>query len=521
VTTHQIENEATTLPDFRTLFEKSPDAIGVSRRGVHLFVNPAYARLFGYGSPADLIDKPVLSVVAPSSRDEIADRIERRARGEDVPMRYEALGLRSDGTEFDFEVNVSTFDLGGRENTLVILRDISQRKSAERDLAKMQDDLREREILLRRVLDANPSVIFVKDRNGTILLANEALAAIYGASPKEIVGRPHRELHQRWCMRADELQKWLADDREVIDTGRPFHAIESSTHRDGSLHWYSTRKVPLNLATHGTCVLIVSADISEQKRAEDHVQQLNAELEQRVQQRTAALAQANKELEAFSYSISHDLRSPLRAIDGFAQMIREDHGSKLDHEALRLFNVISVNAQKMGDLIDDLLRFSRLNDAQLQHNCLDMRALAQSVVDEFRMLPDRADMRVSIGELPEATGDSAMIRQVLVNLISNAVKFSRQNTPDIEIGGGGGNGENVYFVRDKGVGFDAKYAHKLFHVFQRLHRNEEFAGTGVGLAIVERIIHRHGGRVWADGKVNQGATFFFALPVAPATDPAS
>ena len=258
MTTRQIENEPTTLPDFRTLFEKSPDAIGVSRRGVHLFVNPAYARLFGYGAPADLIDKPVLSFVAPSSRAEIADRIERRARGEDVPMRYEARGLRRDGAEFDFEVNVSTFDLDGRQNTLVIVRDISQRKSGERKLAKIQDDLREREVLLRRVLDANPSVIFVKDRNGTILLANEALATIYGAPLNEIVGRQHAHLHERWGMSADEVRKWLTDDREVIDTGRPFHAIENSTHRDGSLHWYSTRKLPLDLAGHGPCVLIVS-----------------------------------------------------------------------------------------------------------------------------------------------------------------------------------------------------------------------------------------------------------------------
>jgi PAS domain S-box-containing protein len=499
------------------LFEKSPDAIGVSRQGIQLFVNPAYATMFGYESADDLVAKPVLDIVAPSHRAEVADLIIRRARGEDVPTRYEARGLRRDGTEFDIETNVSIFQLGEHRHTLVILRDVTQRKTAERELARAEAELREREILLRRVLDANPNIIFVKDQKGTILLANEALAAIYGATPHEIIGQPHDSLHQRCGMNEMEVQKWLADDRTVIDTREPMNVIDSSTHRDGSVHWYSTRKLPLRLAGHDACVLIVSADISEQKHAEDRVRQLNAELEQRVEQRTAALARANKELEAFSYSISHDLRSPLRAIDGFAQIIREDFGATLDPEALRLFSMIGANAQKMALLIEDLLHFSRLSRAELQNSRIDMKALAASVVDDLKLLHPERGIHVLIQELPPAQGDPAMLRQVFVNLISNALKFTRHPLPEIEVAGHSNQGENIYFIRDNGIGFDIKYAHKLFQVFQRLHRAGEFEGTGVGLAIVDRIVQRHGGRVWADGKVNQGATFFFALPAIGAS----
>jgi PAS domain S-box-containing protein len=500
---------------FRTLFEKSPDAIGVSQQGMHVFINPAYVELFGYEVASELLGKPVFAVIAPCSREEVAERIESRARGENVPSCYEARGLRRDGTEFDFEVKVSLFEVEGRQHTLVIVRDISERKRAQCELQKAQTGLQERELLLRRVMDANPNVILVKDRAGTILLANAALAATYGVQIRELVGKPHAELHRRWGMSEEEVTQWLGDDARVIDDGASLRMVERYTHRDGTLHWYSTRKLPLTLGANRACVLIVSADVTEQKNAEDKIRKLNGELEQRVEERTAALAQANKELEAFSYSISHDLRTPLRAIDGFAQIIREDYGDKLDEECDRLFGVICANTKKMEELINDLLEFARLARAEFQNETVNMRELAQSVIAELKALEPERKVQITLGAMPEAKGDAAMLRRLLTNVIANALKFTRprKSAAFVEIAGCCEGRQATYHVRDNGVGFDMKYEHKLFHVFQRLHRSADFDGTGVGLAIVQRVIQRHDGRVWAQGKVNEGATFYFTLSV--------
>jgi PAS domain S-box-containing protein len=505
---------------FRTIFEKAVDAIAVSKEGMHVFANPAYAAMFGYDSTADLLGRPVADVIAPSSRAQVAERIELRARGVDVPTKYEVRGLRRDGSEFDYEANVSVFELDGAQYTLVIIRDITERKETQRQLVaaaaerqKAEASLRERELLLRSVIDANPNLILVKDRDGKIVLANTAMASTYGVAIKELIGQSHLELHRRLGMNEQEVQKWLADDREVIDTGTPISLVEPFTHPDGTVHWYSARKLPLLLPGNRPSVLIVAADISEQKQAADRIRELNLELETRVRERTAALALANKELEAFSYSISHDLRSPLRAIDGFASILREDHARDLKPDALRLFQLISKNASKMGHLIDDLLQFARLARTDLQSQPVKMKALVRTVVDELQSSAPNSQVELTVGELPNASGDPAMLRQVWTNLISNALKFTRgAQSPRVEIGGHLEVGEAIYFVRDNGVGFDPKYVHKLFQVFQRLHRSEQFDGTGVGLAIVQRVVQRHGGRVWAEGKLNQGATFYFALP---------
>ncbi len=241
-------------------------------------------------------------------------------------------------------------------------------------------------------------------------------------------------------------------------------------------------------------------------------------LERAVTDRTRELREAIAELEAFSYSVSHDLRAPLRAIGGFARILVEDHGPALDSEAQRLLGVIRDNAGRMGQLIDDLLDFARLNRKPMQAAPLDLDALAHDVVDELRRLDSAPPREIVIAPLPPATGDRGLVRQVLVNLIGNAFKFTRSR-PDarVQIGAREDDGGPVYYVQDNGVGFDMRYADKLFGVFQRLHGAEQFEGTGVGLALVQRIIHRHGGRVWAEGKVNEGATFSFTLPEKPVT----
>ena len=255
--------------------------------------------------------------------------------------------------------------------------------------------------------------------------------------------------------------------------------------------------------------------LSEIQRREKEVQQLNTGLERRVALRTSELEAANKELEAFSYSVSHDLRAPLRHIDGFVELLTKHSASALDEKGRRYLATISDAARKMGALIDDLLVFSRMGRTEMRRTSVDLGALAKDVVREIRT--DAGERRVEwkLGELPTVQGDPAMLRLVLMNLFSNALKYSGPRDPAlIEIAAQPKNGEVVVSVRDNGVGFDPTYAHKLFGVFQRLHRATEFEGTGIGLANVRRIVGRHGGKTWAEGVINEGATFYFTLPRA-------
>jgi signal transduction histidine kinase len=252
----------------------------------------------------------------------------------------------------------------------------------------------------------------------------------------------------------------------------------------------------------------------------ERVEQSRMDLEMRVEQRTAELQAANRELEAFSYSVSHDLRAPLRAIAGFVQILEDDHSAGLEPAARRHLERVKVNARRMGQLIDDLLAFSQIGRTTMQRQPIDVFAMATSVAEDAVAASGRA-INLSISPLPACHGEPALLNQVFVNLVSNAVKFTaKTENPTISIGAAT-HGETVYYVRDNGVGFDARYAEKLFGVFQRLHRVDDFEGTGVGLAIVHRIINRHGGRIWAEGAVNEGATFFFTLPSsAKASTPA-
>ncbi|OGW52693.1 MAG: hypothetical protein A2Y81_09685 [Nitrospirae bacterium RBG_13_43_8] len=245
----------------------------------------------------------------------------------------------------------------------------------------------------------------------------------------------------------------------------------------------------------------------------EEIHKLNEELEMRVASRTAQLEAANKEMESFSYSVSHDLRAPLRAIEGFSNILLKDYIDKLDDEGKRLLNVIQSSAQKMEELINDLLALSRLGKKEIEPLDIDMEKLAKTVFEELTIEPDKVRAQLNVKPLPPARGDQGMIHQVFANLLQNAIKFTRlKEDPVIEVGGYSENSNNVYYVKDNGAGFDMRYKDKLFGVFQRLHSGEEFEGTGIGLAIVQRIINRHGGQIWAEGKVNEGATFYFVLP---------
>ncbi len=318
----------------------------------------------------------------------------------------------------------------------------------------------------------------------------------------------------------DWLCWWEGADREAardaLDSARagsPGHFRGFCAGRRGTAKWWDVIVMPIAAADGRMQSLLAAArEITGAKRAEEDIGRLNEQLQRKARE----LETTNQELESFSYSVSHDLRAPLRAIDGFAQMIEEDSGGRLDEEGLRQLSVIRRNSRRMGDLIDDLLTFSRMGRQALNLTEINMEALVREVLDEalreHALIP-----HIEIGPMPDARGDRPLLRQVWVNLVSNALKYgARSRAPRIDIRGLRGAGEIVYSIRDQGVGFNPEYIGKLFGVFERLHRADEFSGTGVGLAIVHRVVTRHGGRVWAESQVGAGAEFFFALPDAAA-----
>lgn len=388
---------------------------------------------------------------------------------------------------------------------LLVRRDVRQRLRAE-------ESLRKSERMFQRLFDNAPDAMIQVDPRGHITRANRRAEQLFGWERDELTGQ-----------RLEQLLPQRFHARHV----RHFAAYFTTprTHAMGAgLELYGRRKddteFPVDLVLspletdEGPEALAVIRDITERKRADARIRELNRDL----QLQNARLEVANKELESFSYSVSHDLRAPLRHIDGFAALLAKHAGTSLDEKATRYLTVISDSARRMGRLVDDLLKFSRMGRAEMDVSTVDHNELVAGVVRDISLNREKS-IDWKIEPLPAVRADAAMLRQVWANLIENAVKYSSRNPrPHIEIGSvpqGINASEHVFYVRDNGVGFDMKYAAKLFGVFQRLHADTEFQGTGIGLANVRRIVTRHGGRTWAQSSAGQGATFFFSLPVQP------
>lgn len=380
---------------------------------------------------------------------------------------------------------------------------------------KMEREVRERKKWLNTTLNSIGDAVIATDKNGLITFMNPVAEGLTGWKLEEALNNKIAEVFNIINM---DTRKSVEDPiarilREGVTVGPVNHKILIA--RDGREMPIDDSAAPIT-ADRGNIIgaVLVFRDVTEHKKAEEEIRKLNEELERRVQERTAQLEVANKELEGFSYSISHDLRAPLRHITGFAELLLKKAPANLDEKNRHYLDVISDSAKQMGKLVDDLLSFSRMGRAEMLQSKIALDMIVSEAVEACKKDTVVRNIEWKIGSFPFVIGDKVMLKIVVENLLSNAIKFTRPiSLAMIEVGCITDQpNEVICYVKDNGVGFDMKYADKLFGLFQRLHRPEEFEGTGLGLANVRRIIHRHNGRTWAEGAVNEGATVYFSLP---------
>ena len=433
------------------------------------------------------------------------DAAVKKTFSEGSPFELDCQYLREDGsTGWAVSRGEAVRDESGR---FVLLRgtvqEITGRKLAE-------DGLRESENKFRTAFAKAAIGMAMTDMEGCFVEANDAYSSITGYGHEELLGMTfHVVIHpDDFASNIELLNRMTSGDLEN------FVVQNRYLRKNGTVVWVrKSVSLARDLGGRPWRIIALIEDITVRKRIEDEICLLNEVLEERVHQRTEELEAANKELEAFSYSVSHDLRAPLRAMDGFSKALLEDCGPSLPEDGKHYIAVIRKGAQNMGALIDDLLTFSRLSRLPLQKRSMDTNKLVRDVLSDLVHQQEGRQLELRVDDLPSCEGDPALMRQVWLNLLANALKYTRQRSPAvIEIGATAGDSECEYHIRDNGAGFDMRYASKLFGVFQRLHRSDEYEGTGVGLAIVQRVIHRHGGQIWADAQVNEGATFSFTLP---------
>jgi len=472
----------------------------VDASGRIVLVNLQVEMLFGY-SRSELLGNTVEMLVPERfrarhtmHRGEYLQSPQVRPMGWRLNSLY---GLHKNGTEFPIEVSLSP--LQTEEGVLVAsaIRNISKRLVMEQALERERARL---EIILSTV---NDGIHIIRD-DGVLVEANHAFLSMLGYDNTAIG-------HLR-------VDQWHGQDTWEVIHERMTRIIQSKKlivfpsvyrRKDGSRLQVEISACPVEIDEQ-QFICASSRDITERAALMHQLKELNESLEEHVRKRTEELAIANRDLESFTYSVSHDLRAPVRAMASYARIVDENESGHLSPRGHDMLERIRVNAGRLGELIDDMLQFSRIGRYQLSFQIVNMAALARAVVDDLRSDYPRAE--IVVGNMPEVRGDASMLRQVWTNLIGNALKFSsKSERPLVTIGSNNLHDQPEFFVQDNGAGFDMEFAHKLFEVFQRLHTEKEFPGTGVGLAIVKRIIERHGGKVWAHGEPNMGAIFRFTI----------
>jgi len=482
---------------FQDFFEFLPDgALIVNREGEIVHVNAELEKIFGY-SREEIIGRSI-EILVP---DRFASQhVEDRKRYISAPRRrpmgtgLDLFGRRKDGSEFPVDISLTPLKTGEDTVVMGVIRDYTWRKRGE-----------EAAYRLAAIVESSADAIIGKTLDDLIFSWNAGAEKIYGYSSEEVIGRPVSILIPP--DRSDESAEFL----EKIMRGERIENYETiRVRKDGKQIHVSMTVSPIEDSA-GNIIggSAITRDITDRKRAEEEIRGVNEKLGRLYESCEAT----NKELETFSYSVSHDLRTPLVAIGGLARCLLEDYSGRVDEKGREFLSAISKKTDLMRRLIDDLLAFSRSGRQALKESNVDMNELAKNVIEELKLVETGRVLQLDLRSLPSIRGDQLMIRQVLMNLLSNAMKFTRPKpAARIEIGGKEEARGNTYYVKDNGVGFDMADASKLFEVFKRLHSSQEFEGTGVGLAIVWRVIQRHGGRVWAEGKSGEGATFYFTLP---------
>ena len=403
---------------------------------------------------------------------------------------------KKDGSLIDVEILSHEIEMDNKKARFVSVNDVTEKKEVE-------ETLKNTELLYRNTLDHMLEGFQLIGFDWKYLYINE-IAAKHGRSSKEeLLGHTLMEKYP-----GIEKTKMFTNLKKCMEERVPCNLENEFSFADGSKSWFYLQFEPVPDG-----VIILSSDRTKEKESEKELKLHREHLEELVVNRTEQLAAVNKELEAFSYSVSHDLRAPLRHIAGFIELLQKDIFETLSEKHKRFFQNITQSAEKMSDLIDDLLSFSRMGRMEMEKTKVNLNNLVKESLKDLNNDIINRDIEWQIGELPVVFGDRAMLKQVILNLISNAVKFtSKTENAAISIGyNEDDNNENVFYVKDNGAGFDMKYVDKLFGVFQRLHSTNEFDGTGIGLANVGRIIHRHGGRIWAEGEIDKGATIYFTL----------
>lgn len=489
-----LESEAR----FQILAETEMVGVYILKNGKMSYVNPALANIFGY-EPKELIGCDPLVFIHPMDHTLVSENIRRRIDGEVEKLQYEFHGLCKNGDIRNIEARGSRIEINGEVSIIGNILDITERKKIE-----MEMQLTEKR--LRGIIESTSDFIWTVDPvhfgiqtyNSALFhyfLEKRGITLHVGDTP-DILVKPKEEDWKYFYTKALELGSYETEYKVVAGS---------------NILFLKFNKLMLNDEVFG--ISVFGHDVTERKRKEEEIKQLNESLEQKVQQRTKDLELSNQALESFTHSVSHDLKAPLRAINGFAKIVTTEFDEKLDKNISRYLKVISDNAIRMDQLITGMLSLSKVDQKQLNKEMIDMENVVNCCIKECIQDQDRVRITWIIEDLQKSMGDPILIKQVWTNLIENAVKYSRnKENPTIKIKSEVKDNQCTYSIQDNGAGFNPNFEDKLFKMFGRLHRVDEFEGTGIGLSIVDRIVRRHGGKVWAEGEEGVGATFYFSLP---------